>query len=202
MYCKAGTGNAPKCRADFRDRRRCHLDFMRQRYDVDHRRRGGTILDYAERFRQARAAGEQVIIDGNCLSACTMVIGMLPRDRVCATLKRRARLSRRLSADVGWPQGRKHRRHAIHDEQIPSRAAQMDQPARRTDDADALSQRPRTCVICADMWTHRQSLRDTIRHRRVTFSSDRPSARGDARCPERQRLRQECMGHVGVFLRR
>jgi hypothetical protein len=49
--------------------------------------RGGTILDYAERFRQARAAGEQVIIDGNCLSACTMVIGMLPRDRVCATPK-------------------------------------------------------------------------------------------------------------------
>jgi hypothetical protein len=49
--------------------------------------RGGTILDYAERFRQARASGEQVIIDGNCLSACTMVIGMLPRDRVCATSK-------------------------------------------------------------------------------------------------------------------
>jgi hypothetical protein len=49
--------------------------------------RGGTILDYAERFRQARAAGEQVIIDGNCLSACTMVVGMLPRDRVCATAK-------------------------------------------------------------------------------------------------------------------
>jgi hypothetical protein len=49
--------------------------------------RGGTVLDYAERFRQARAAGEQVIIDGNCLSACTMVIGMLPRDRVCATSK-------------------------------------------------------------------------------------------------------------------
>jgi hypothetical protein len=46
-----------------------------------------TILDYAERFRQARAAGEQVIIDGNCLSACTMVIGMLPRDKVCATPK-------------------------------------------------------------------------------------------------------------------
>ena|SRR5450755_2008590 len=42
------------------------------------------VLDYVERFRQAGAAGEQVIIDGNCLSAC---IGMLPRDRVCATPK-------------------------------------------------------------------------------------------------------------------
>ena len=47
--------------------------------------RGGTILDYAERFRQLRASGEQVVIDGNCRSACTMVIGLLPRDQVCAT---------------------------------------------------------------------------------------------------------------------
>ena len=46
---------------------------------------GGTILDYAERFRHAREAGEQVVIDGKCLSACTMVIGMIPRGRVCAT---------------------------------------------------------------------------------------------------------------------
>jgi hypothetical protein len=48
---------------------------------------GGTILEYAQRFQQARQAGEQVIIDGKCLSACTMVIGMVPRDRVCATSK-------------------------------------------------------------------------------------------------------------------
>jgi hypothetical protein len=48
---------------------------------------GGTILDYAERFHRAREAGEHVVIDGNCLSACTMVIGMIPRDRVCATPK-------------------------------------------------------------------------------------------------------------------
>jgi hypothetical protein len=46
---------------------------------------GGTILDYAERFRHAREAGEQVVIDGRCLSACTMVIGMIPRGRVCVT---------------------------------------------------------------------------------------------------------------------
>lgn len=46
---------------------------------------GGTILEYAERFQKARDAGEQVVIDGKCLSACTMVIGMVPRGRVCAT---------------------------------------------------------------------------------------------------------------------
>ena len=49
--------------------------------------KGGTILEYAERYAQVRQTGEQVIIDGKCLSACTMVIGMVPRNRICATPK-------------------------------------------------------------------------------------------------------------------
>jgi hypothetical protein len=47
--------------------------------------RGGLIIAYAERFEQARASGEQVVIDGACLSACTLVVGMLPHGKVCAT---------------------------------------------------------------------------------------------------------------------
>jgi len=46
---------------------------------------GGLIVEYAQRFLHARASGEQVIIDGACLSACTLAIAMLPRDQVCAT---------------------------------------------------------------------------------------------------------------------
>jgi hypothetical protein len=46
---------------------------------------GGTILEYAQRFQKARNSGERVVIDGKCLSACTMVIGMVPRDHVCVT---------------------------------------------------------------------------------------------------------------------
>jgi hypothetical protein len=46
---------------------------------------GGLILRYAQRFLQARASGEQVVIDGACLSACTLAVGMLPRGQVCAT---------------------------------------------------------------------------------------------------------------------
>jgi hypothetical protein len=49
--------------------------------------RGGLISDYAARFISARDAGEQVVIDGACLSACTLVVGMVPRDKVCATSK-------------------------------------------------------------------------------------------------------------------
>jgi hypothetical protein len=46
---------------------------------------GGLIVEYAQRFLNARASGEQVVIDGACLSACTLAIAMLPREQVCAT---------------------------------------------------------------------------------------------------------------------
>src|SRR6202043_2926448 len=46
---------------------------------------GGLILAYAEKFLQARASGEQVVIDGTCLSACTLALAMVPRGQVCAT---------------------------------------------------------------------------------------------------------------------
>jgi hypothetical protein len=45
------------------------------------------MSDYAERFSSARATGERVVIDGACLSACTLVVGILPRDRGGATSK-------------------------------------------------------------------------------------------------------------------
>ena len=46
---------------------------------------GGLMEDYTARFQQVRQSGEPVVIDGNCLSACTLVLGLVPRDQVCAT---------------------------------------------------------------------------------------------------------------------
>lgn len=46
---------------------------------------GGRMEDYAARFREVRQSGETVVIDGPCLSACTMVLGIVPLDRICAT---------------------------------------------------------------------------------------------------------------------
>jgi hypothetical protein len=46
---------------------------------------GGLVVDYVNRFEAARANGELVIIDGACLSACTLAIAILPRGQVCAT---------------------------------------------------------------------------------------------------------------------
>ena len=48
---------------------------------------GGLITAYRDRFIQARDNGERVIIDGMCISACTLAVGILPRGRVCVTPK-------------------------------------------------------------------------------------------------------------------
>jgi hypothetical protein len=46
---------------------------------------GGLIQAYQARFAHARATGERIVIDGSCLSACTLAIGMVPREQICAT---------------------------------------------------------------------------------------------------------------------
>ena len=51
--------------------------------------RGGQIGHYLQAFAMVRSTGERVIIDGNCLSACTLVLGLVPRERVCATPRAR-----------------------------------------------------------------------------------------------------------------
>jgi hypothetical protein len=51
--------------------------------------RGGQIGHYLQVFAMLRSSGERVIIDGNCLSACTLVLGMIPRNRMCATPRAR-----------------------------------------------------------------------------------------------------------------
>jgi hypothetical protein len=47
--------------------------------------RGGQIGHYLETFATLRSSGERVVVDGNCLSACTLVLGVVPREHICAT---------------------------------------------------------------------------------------------------------------------
>jgi hypothetical protein len=51
--------------------------------------RGGQIGHYLQNFAMLRSSGERVVIDGNCLSACTLVLGIIPRSRMCATPRAR-----------------------------------------------------------------------------------------------------------------
>ena len=46
---------------------------------------GGQIGPYLAKYRALRASGERVEIDGTCASACTTLLGFIPRDRICVT---------------------------------------------------------------------------------------------------------------------
>jgi hypothetical protein len=46
---------------------------------------GGEVGSYLQLFSSIRQSGERVIIDGPCLSACTLVLSMVPEDRICVT---------------------------------------------------------------------------------------------------------------------
>ena len=47
--------------------------------------RGGRIGTYVDKYQGLRTSGEQVIIDGLCASACTIVLGAVPHDKICVT---------------------------------------------------------------------------------------------------------------------
>ena len=46
---------------------------------------GGVVGNYLEFFSRVRQSGDRVIIDGPCLSACTLVLSTIPRNRICVT---------------------------------------------------------------------------------------------------------------------
>jgi len=47
--------------------------------------RGGQIGSYVTKFQLLRSSGQSVIIDGLCASACTIVLGAVPHDKICVT---------------------------------------------------------------------------------------------------------------------
>jgi hypothetical protein len=46
---------------------------------------GGKIEDYISKYNRVRQLNERVVIDGACLSACTLVLGIVPRGKICIT---------------------------------------------------------------------------------------------------------------------
>ena len=47
--------------------------------------RGGRIGTYVDKYQDLRSSGQSVIIDGLCASACTIVLGAVPHDKICVT---------------------------------------------------------------------------------------------------------------------
>jgi hypothetical protein len=46
---------------------------------------GGEVGPFLDLFEQVRNSGERVVIDGPCLSACTLVLSLVPNNRICVT---------------------------------------------------------------------------------------------------------------------
>src|SRR6184192_3214749 len=48
---------------------------------------GGYVEEYKAKYKRIRDRKERVIIDGICNSACTLVFGIVPLNRICVTPK-------------------------------------------------------------------------------------------------------------------
>jgi len=46
---------------------------------------GGYVDQYKAKYERIRKTGQRVIIDGICNSACTLVFGIVPPNRICVT---------------------------------------------------------------------------------------------------------------------
>jgi len=46
---------------------------------------GGEVGPFLDLFEEVRDSGERVVIDGPCLSACTLVLSIVPGERICVT---------------------------------------------------------------------------------------------------------------------
>jgi len=46
---------------------------------------GGAVDAFLAAFARVRQSGERVVIDGPCLSACTLVLSTIPHNRICVT---------------------------------------------------------------------------------------------------------------------
>ena len=46
---------------------------------------GGYVEEYKAKYERIRKSGERVIIDGICNSACTLVFGIVPLNKICVT---------------------------------------------------------------------------------------------------------------------
>jgi hypothetical protein len=50
---------------------------------------GGQIGTYINKYQGVRSSGERVIVDGFCASACTIVLGSVPHEKICVTSRAR-----------------------------------------------------------------------------------------------------------------
>ena len=65
---------------------------------------GGRIGTYVDKYQGVRSSGEMVIIDGFCASACTIVLGTVPHEKICVASRAR------LGFHAAWDSGARGRK--------------------------------------------------------------------------------------------
>jgi hypothetical protein len=73
---------------------------------------GGVIVDYVKKYSDMRDSGEKLVIAGECASACTLFLGLLPKSQYCVTPDAALGFH---TASVRWTDehGKEHYEHAI-----------------------------------------------------------------------------------------
>lgn len=46
---------------------------------------GGSLMEFYDKYSDYRKNGTEVVIDGVCISACTLVLGSIPPENLCST---------------------------------------------------------------------------------------------------------------------
>ncbi len=102
---------------------------------------GGQVGPFLDLFDRVRESGERVVIDGPCLSACTLVLSTVPNERICVT--RRAVLGFHAARSID-------RRGRISAEPEASQAVLEHTPRRCATGSAAAADCRHGCCCCAD----------------------------------------------------
>ncbi|WP_051346582.1 hypothetical protein [Bradyrhizobium sp. th.b2] len=46
---------------------------------------GGIIVDFIKKYSDIRDSGERIVVDGECVSSCTIFLGLVPKQNYCIT---------------------------------------------------------------------------------------------------------------------
>jgi hypothetical protein len=122
---------------------------------------GGEVSSYLAVFARVRQSGDRVIIDGPCLSACTLVLSTIPKNRICVT--RRAVLGFHAPKVTGGD--------AYRDPVLSVGGAYVDQEARRAHAEAHLPSRKRACcslsALLGNLLLFKSSRGDGRKHPRL-----------------------------------
>ena len=130
--------------------------------------RGGRIGTYVNRYQGLRSSGESVVIDGLCASACTIVLGAVPYDKICVTSHANAGFPCGVGFRQQWPDYHQSRSdpYAVFD--VSDAGAALDCCARRVDASHDL---PARQGVAGDVQALLSRRRPLFRCRRIGPSS-------------------------------